>query len=364
MNITMLGNSRSGKTNYIVSLFKLLDMCDTRYNISLADTDDCVKQFLRDNNCLYPDNIAINGKRKEAGFCPSSDKTSFFNFTLTCNRKPFLEISSFDYPGGFTNDIPNPKDFKRNTKDDLGVDAEGIINILSCTDIAFVFLDSTILNRNLDDSKKCITDLGLDNIVKSLLWAASQKVRADGRIDVSLILTKTDLITTDIKALENYAQELFFEEIDKQNRFTYNKDDINCIRLLGTFGVTVVGKNKTYVNSNGEECIKQNAVLEPENVLSAFFTTILKYTDRCEYYLDNESGRENKNAFKNAVEYFSYFVAYFTLTASSLASKALHFAGSCWMTGLTFLKRRKIKNFITAIKLSDHQIRQIIDRKL
>lgn len=365
MNIVMLGNSRSGKTNYIVSLFKLLEMCDARYNILLSDTDDCIRQFINKYNQLYPDNLAVNGKRKEAKFCPSSDRTSFFNFSIARNHESILEVNSFDYPGGVTDELSNPKKFQKDNQDDLRVDAKGIVNILSCSDIAFVFLDSTILNNNRNDAKKCIKDLGLDSIIQSLLEAVNKKVRVDGRIDVSLILTKIDLIEEkNIVSLKDYAKELFCEAINNQSIFTYDKNDGNCLRLLGIFEVTVVGKNKTYQDSYGEECIKQDVVLEPENVLSSFFISILKYTKYCEKYLEHSKGSSDKSNFSKACDYCSYLFNCFSLKASSLAEKSLHFASSCWMTVLTFIKKRKIQKFIRAINLSENLIEQIIKRKL
>lgn len=318
MNIIMLGNSRAGKTNYIVTLFHQLTMCGRSfYDISYAD-EKGVNSFIQKNDLLYTPNESGN-----PSFCPNTTTTTFLKYDLTYQDESFLKINSFDYKGGLTKAMADGENNE-------------LSKIIACNDIVFVFLDSTILNTTLSDEEK-VKKVDLEAIEKILFNSLKSKVKFNNIIDVSLILTKIDKVPQERRDdLCNKAQKLFNLTKNKiQNQLRCDGD----LRILGTYGVTVIGENKTIVGT--EIVLKENQKLEPKNILSSFFGTLIEYRKQFAKDLQKfESFSYDHHFWKEVGHRILDFLKGCKYGLWALILKAPEYLDACWK------KYRKRKNMM------------------
>lgn len=336
----MLGNSRAGKTNYMVTLFHQLTMLGrSYYDIKYEDKKD-VNTFLQNNDLLYTPN-----EDGYPSFSPNTLDTLLLKYNLTYQNESFLEINSFDYKGGLTKSMAD------------GIDDTGkeLSKIIACNDIALIFLDASILNNNnLSDEEK-IRNVDLESIEKILFNSLKSKVKFNNIIDVSLILTKIDLVPQEKRdALCSEAKRLFILVKGKiQNELKYGGD----LRILGSYGVTVIGDNKTI--SGAKIILKEGQKLEPKNVISSFFGTLIEYRKKFEEDLKRFKNSSYDHQFwKQIWKGIKEFFKGWGHGLMSLILSAPEYLDSCWkkyrknkeMTELQ-LVIEKIKNKETFLKM-------------
>ena len=192
MKVLMVGHSGAGKTSFMAGLYKRLGDENSGYGMYAVDRRQHV-QLQRLATAL------------SQGIYPAgTDVQSSYSFKFTRNGKAVMPIEWIDYRGGALT-----------SADENDEEQQQLAADISSSDALIVFLDGTKMERMTWETR-CEFD-----VIMTCIDMALNKPRA-AWLPVSLVITKSDLITVDNSRLQGLT---YF------NNFLENAENSDVLRV-------------------------------------------------------------------------------------------------------------------------------------